>query len=567
VLEAAAPAAHDANRLALWRSLVASTCAALGWPAPQLAAHTHPGGATLVLSAPMDQLFAATEVNEWAWQRAAGAHEGFHAPGHPASWDVDAALDTLQRLACGERAPALRALVDAATAHGLEACIDDDTVSVGEGRHGQAWPATALPAPAAVPWPTLRAIPKALVTGSNGKTTTVRLVAAALRAHGLRVGHSCTDGVFIDGEAIAGGDWSGPGGARRVLRHPAIDAAVLETARGGILRRGLAVQRADAAVVTRISADHFGEYGIHDLDDLAQVKLTVARAIDARGLLVLNADDATLRRHAATLACPIGWFAHDHAHALLHAHRAVGGATCGVHDGELLLAREGRVARLGAVDAMPLTLGGLAAYNIGNLAAAALAAVALGVPESTIARVFASFGTRHADNLGRLQRWTFGATPVLLDYAHNPEGLDVLLGIARALRGGGRLGLLLGQAGNRDDDAVRELALAAAAHRPDHVVLKDIAGYLRGRQPGEVAGVLRDALLAAGIDAAATTIVLDEAEAARALLAWARDGDVVALPTHGTAARARVCRFLDDLAAAGWQPGAPLPELPALPSV
>jgi UDP-N-acetylmuramyl tripeptide synthase len=562
VLDVVAAGPVDAQAVSRWHALVDGTCAALGWSPPQVDAMLHAGGATLALSAPLDQLFAATEVNEWCWQRAAGVHDGFHAPGHPAAWDADAARDTLRRLARGERAPALLALVAAAAAHGLEACIDDERVSIGEGRCARAWPLESLPAPDAVPWAELRAIPKALVTGSNGKTTTVRLVAAALRAHGHHVGHTCTDGVFVDGESIAGGDWAGPAGARQVLRHPAIDAAVLETARGGILRRGLAVARADVAVVTRISADHFGEYGIHDLDDLARVKLTVARAIDARGLLVLNADDATLRRHAAALACPIGWFARDHDHPLLAAHRRAGGATCGVRDGELVLSAAGAVHRLGRVDALPLTLGGLARYNLDNLAGAALAAHALGVAPATLAQVFAGFGVRHGDNFGRLQRWTFGATRVLLDYAHNPEGLDALLGIARGLRGAGRVGLLLGQAGNRGDDAVRALAATAAAHAPDHVVLKDIAGYLRGRQPGEVAGLLHAALLAGGLDAAAIDTVLDEAEAARALLAWARDGDVVVLPTHGTAARARVCAWLDGLAASGWRPGATLPALP-----
>ena len=214
---------------------------------------------------------------------------------------------------------------------------------------------------------------------------------------------------------------------------------------------------------------------------------------------------------------------------------------------------------------MPLTLDGLAGYNIANLAGAALAASALGVPAATLATLFAQFGSQHADNRGRLQRWQLGNTTVLLDYAHNPEGLDALLGIARRVRGGGRLGLLLGQAGNRDDDAVRALAAAAARHAPDRVVLKDIAGFLRGRAPGEIAAILREPLLAGGIASAAIDTVLDEAEAARCLVAWARDGDLVVLPTHGNQARERVSRWLDGLLASGWRAGA-LPALPALPA-
>src|SRR5690606_4543156 len=143
------------------------------------------------------------------------------------------------------------------------------------------------PMPDDVPWQDLHAIPVALVTGSNGKTTTVRLLTAIAVAHGWHTANSCTDGLYLDGALIEGGDYSGPAGARSLLRDRRTQAAILETARGGLLRRGLAIKRADVAVVTNVSPDHFGEYGIHDLDGLADVKLTVARAIDADGILVL----------------------------------------------------------------------------------------------------------------------------------------------------------------------------------------------------------------------------------------------------------------------------------------
>src|SRR5690606_37715466 len=169
---------------------------------------------------------------------------------------------------------------------------------------------------------------------SNGKTTTVRLIAAMLRAKELRVGYSCTDGLFVEGEKLESGDYSGPVGARTVLRCRNIDAAVLETARGGLLRRGLAIAHAEVAIVTNVSADHFGEYGVHSLADLAAVKLTVARAINERGLVVLNADDAVLREAAAGLAAPIGWFSLDADNPFLREHAAQRPA-CVVRDGHL----------------------------------------------------------------------------------------------------------------------------------------------------------------------------------------------------------------------------------------
>ena len=159
---------------------------------------------------------------------------------------------------------------------------------------------------------------------------------------------------------------------------------MLETARGGILRRGLAVARAHAAVVTNVSADHLGEYGIEDLGALADVKLTVASVVGKTGLLVLNADDAMLRSKAGGLESrfgrmpPIGWFSLDAEHALLRSHRAAGGATCGVRDGHLLLVRAGDESDLGPIARMPLTVDGLASYNVANLAGAALAAAGAG---------------------------------------------------------------------------------------------------------------------------------------------------------------------------------------------
>jgi len=562
VLEAGGGAPVDAAVILSWRAAVLRACAALGWPAPVLDARVHPGGATLAFSAAADQLYTATEVNEWAWQWASEHRDGFHAPGFPAAWDEDSALQTLRLLAAEERNPRLIDLIDAARAHGLPIYADDDTVSIGEGRGSRSCLTRALPTVDEVPWDELHAVPKALVTGSNGKTTTVRVLAAMLRAQGLRTGHSCTDGLFVDGKPMESGDFSGPSGARAILRHPDVQAAVLETARGGILRRGLGVSRADVAVVTNVSADHFGEYGIYSLDDLAQVKLAVARVLGPDGLLVLNADDPALVRHAAVLECPLAWFAQDHRHPLLAAHRAAGGMTCGAEDGELVLSRAaGRVA-LGRIDAMPLTVAGIASYNIANLAAAALAAVHLGLPIAIIADTLSRFGARRDDNVGRLQRWRLDGVEVLLDYAHNPEGLQGFLDIAGHERGGGRLGLLLGQAGNRSDEDVRQLAITAARHRPDRVVLKDIDGFMRGRAAGEIAELLRAQLLASGVDAASMSTVLDEASAARELICWARRGDVVALPVHASAARARVTDLLDQLEAGDWRAGDPLPQLP-----
>ena len=559
MLEVVGPGAADAALHANWRERIEQGRRILAWPEQAIVVRPHPGGATLAFAAPVDQLFCATELNEWAWLATVDVAE-CHAPGFAASWDEDSAFHTLRLFAAAEARPELIALLAEATAHALPQLLDDDRLTLGLGEGGRTWSREMLPAIADVPWENLHGIPTALVTGSNGKTTTVRLLAALLRAQGLRCAHSCTDGVFFEGRALVSGDYSGPAGARTVLRHAEVAAAVLETARGGILRRGLAVERADVAVVTNISADHYGEYGIHDLDDLADTKLTVARALASGGVLVVNADDDLLRVKAATCGTRLAWFALDDAHPTLSAHRLRDGMTCGVGNGRLLLSVAGVQHDLGDIVAMPLTAEGHASYNIANIAAASLAAVCLGVSVEKIRCVLAEFGNDPADNPGRLQRWTFGNVKVLMDYAHNPDGLRGLLTIAATLANGARLGLLLGQAGNRGNAEIRDLAAVAADFAPRFVVLKDIDGYLRGRAPGEVAGILKDELRQRGFAEIDLPQRLGEAEAAREALRLIHAGEVLVLPVHAAKARVEVAAFLDDLRSAGWTAGEALPD-------
>lgn len=565
-LETAPGLVFDAKTLVRWRSNIARLRDVLGWFEGAVVVREHATGASLAYEAPIDQLYIAAEANEWALYAALGrraddtpVNDDSETPrAHIAHFDEDEALRQLKALADAEAKPRVVDLMHAAQQYAVPAHVDDDALSIGEGEHSQTWAIDALPDAGEVPWSPLNAIPKAVITGSNGKTTTVRLLAAMLRAHGQRAGYSSTDGLFIDGERVEAGDYSGPVGARTVLRDARVQVAVLETARGGMLRRGLVAKDARVAVVTNISADHFGEYGIHTLDHIAAVKLVVAKSLAPDGLLVLNADDPQLVKHAASTGkSRIAWFAFDLMDALARSSTA-----CGVREGRLILAIDGIEHDLGEVAAMPLTLGGSARYNIANIAAASLAAQALGIAPATIASVLQRFGASNADNPGRLQRWFLGDVQVLLDYAHNPDGLRGLLQVAEGLRGHGRLALLLGHAGNRLEEDFRALASVAAEARPDRVWLKDIGGdYLRGKTSGQVASIIRDALLDAGLDEDALPVCLDEAEASRQALVWARPGDLLVLPVHEPSRRDAVVALLDRLQGEGWRAGDALPDM------
>jgi cyanophycin synthetase len=544
--------AVDDALIGAWRERVERAGAKLGWAGLRPAVRRHLGGVLLAISAPSDELWVATEVNEWALcaalaERDPKTREALEAalvaaaaanseasvppaPELPPVIDETAAFARFQKLASLEKQPALRALLAVAAARALPHVVDESQLTLGAGAGGRSFPLQALPQVDAVRWDELRGLPTAIVTGSNGKTTTVRLLAACARAHGWRAGYNCTDGVYLNDELLAGGDYSGPAGARMVMRDRRTEAAILEIARGGILRRGIAVARADTAVITNISADHSG-------------------VLNPTGVLVLNADDPLLRAKAVELAqrfgrVPrLGWFALD-GEARLREYRSQGASTCSARDGRLWLHVGGEELDLGPIDAMPLSISGFANYNVANLAGAALAASALGISAATIAAVFAHFGERLEDNPGRMMRLEFNGARVLIDYAHNPEGLRGFLSVAARLRGKGRLGLLLGHAGNRQDVDIAELARVAVEFHPDLIVIKEDEAHLRGRAPGEIPGILRAELLRAGMPQDVLPVLNNEFEAARYALGWARPGDVLAMPLHGPGARERVVAAL-----------------------
>ncbi len=319
------------------------------------------------------------------------------------------------------------------------------------------------------------------------------------------------------------------------MHAPTVQCAILETARGGILRRGLGVLGASVAVVTNIEADHFGEYGVETLADLALVKLVIAKGLRAGGVLVLNADDPALRESTLPAGVMVAWYSPS------GATRHVGDrpVTAWRDADHLWLASPQGVHDLGDLRTMPLTAAGAAEYNLTNMLAAGVAAHHLEVPVAIITDVLARFGAHPADNAGRLSRFELGGATILLDYAHNPTGLTGLLKVARSLRPT-RLLLLLGQAGNRDDGALADLAAAAWTARPDRIVLKELEGYRRGRTAGEVPALLEHALRMLGAPAERIVTVLDEVEAVEAAIAWSQPGDVLVLPVHSLDARTEV---------------------------
>ncbi len=299
--------------LPVWSNNVARMLEALDWPAARLASREMTGGVSLAFSAPIDALYAASEINEWAW--AASAFELGVCEEEP---DFDETLETIRTSAAEEANIELMWLIDEATERGKTLLWDDDFVSVGLGRGSDTWPVREIPD--AFDWDRFHDVPIGVVTGTNGKTTTVRLAMHILRAAGRNVGLSSTDWIAVNETVLDRGDWSGPGGARTVLREKDVDVAILETARGGLLRRGLGVERADAALITNISEDHLGDFGSQDLDELLAIKWIVSRAVESEGRLILNADDALLRARASDYPGELIWFSLDAGNEAIRRH-------------------------------------------------------------------------------------------------------------------------------------------------------------------------------------------------------------------------------------------------------
>lgn len=378
-------------------------------------------------------------------------------------------------------------------------------------------------------------VPTIAITGTNGKTTTTRLVAHIGMTAGLRTGWSSTDGVLVQGELVETGDYSGPAGARAVLDAPGVELGVLETARGGMLLKGLGLPSYDVSVVTNVSSDHLGEHGIDTLDQLAEVKAIITRVTKPTGWTVLNGDDPRVWA-MRTVASGQPWcFSLDPDSPALRESLQLGGRGITVLDGEIVVLKPGHDPEhlLPLVD-VPMTLAGLARHNVANALAGAAGALGLGLSAADVAEGLRTFAADGEHNPGRLNVYSMpvegGSCTVVLDMAHNEDGLDALLTVADGLRApGGRLLLGLGTGGDRQDDVLRNLGEMAGL-RADLVRIQHKQKYLRGRDPNDMTVLFQEGLARAGM--AATDAHDTELEGLQALLGDAQDGDVIAFMVH-----------------------------------
>ena len=370
-----------------------------------------------------------------------------------------------------------------------------------------------------------------LITGTNGKTTTARLAMAMARAAGLMAGLTSTDMVRIGDEVLDRGDYSGPGGARLLLRDKRLEMGFLELARGGILRRGLPVTKATAAVVTNVAADHLGEYGVNTVPDLAQAKFAIRRGLRAGGALILNADDAAVVAEANRLGLDACWFSlHADVPQILAALAA--GRPCAWADGTGIRYFDGQTeTKVIAIRDIPIAMAGAARHNILNALAAICLCRALGLDFAPMAQALTAFRNDPADNPGRCNEFAYNGARVFVDFAHNPHSIAAVTETLAAVPAKRRF-IMLAHAGDRSDQDIRDLARGAFAFGPDYVVIAELADYLRGREPGAVSALLRAECLALGMAENRLLAAVSPSDGAAQILARVAPGDLALLLVH-----------------------------------
>jgi UDP-N-acetylmuramyl tripeptide synthase len=508
------------RRIPFCESKIRQMLDAVGWSQESVSHVRLSGGVSIAFSGPIDALYAASAINEWVWACCDAEFNGAEQP------DFDETVATIRKSISEEVNPPLLALEQAATDHGVSFLWDDDDVSVGHGSGSETWPFRGLPAPEEIDWSALHDVPVGIVTGTNGKTTTVRIAKHIVQSAGRNVGLSCTDWVSVNDQIIDRDDWSGPGGARVVLRQKGVDVAILETARGGLLRRGLGVKTANAAVITNIAEDHLGDFGSQSREELLNIKWIIGHAVAASGVLILNADDKLLVGKSPEFGGTIVWFSLDQDNPVIAEHVASGGLAF-VHADDDLIRIEGADRKsICAASDVPITLGSAAFHNIANALAAAALTEQLG---TSLDDVRDGLTTMSQDaNPGRSNLHPLRDFKVLVDFAHNPQAMQALFAMARAIPAK-RRALCFAQAGDRTDEQIRELARSAWSIGLELACIAELEHYRRGREEGEVFALIRDELTKCGAREDQIRYFATESESFDGALEWAEAGDLVVI--------------------------------------
>lgn len=369
-----------------------------------------------------------------------------------------------------------------------------------------------------------RSIPLVAVTGTNGKTTTTRLIAHILSIAGYTVGMTTTSGIYINGKCIFEGDTTGPKSARTVLENKNIDAAVLETARGGIIREGLAYDLADVGVITNITEDHLGTDGVETMEDLAKVKALVGEAVKDDGYVVINGDNNMSISILHRLKSNIIIFSKDSNNNAMQSNIEKGGYGIYLEDGHIVIQNSINYEKLIDINSIGITMKGILKYNIENAMAACAAAVGLGIDYNIIRQGLMTFYSNYDQNPGRFNIYYVNSIMVILDYGHNIDGYKCVLDGLSHIKHNKLIGVI-GVPGDRTDSHILEVGKCAGENL-DYIFIREDEDR-RGRDIGVVANILGKGVMKSKFNLMNVEKILDEEEAFKTALDFAQPEDIV----------------------------------------
>ena len=505
-----------------WQKWMREFLLEFGWQGEQTDYRIHEEGANMVVSAPIDSLYTACELAELAWNCCVSKMQEDELP------DWSSGITELKLELAEEVNPRLLELLSEAEQRNVSSLWDDDEFSLGLGASAEVWQISDLPNVKSIDWESYSDISTAFITGTNGKSTSVRLAAEIAKAADINAGVTSTDFIRVGEDIIDHGDYSGPGGARILLRDKRTEMAFMEVARGGLLRRGLPVNKVDAALITNVASDHLGQYGINNVDDLAKVKFIVAKALDDKGVLVVNADNDLVVKYAPLTGKTLCWFSVDEQNPLIQQQIKNADKAVFVREGQLVYHDNGVFEELALINEVPMTFNGTAKHNIQNALGVIGLCKALNLPINAITKGLTTFGSNTEDNPGRGNVYTVNGCKVIVDFAHNEHSMRAVVDMVKSIAANNRIAMF-SHAGDRSDQDIERLTQAIIELGAEHYIAAELENYLRGRELGDVFTVIEKTLSQKNIKEDSIHKMDNPLEGAKKALLLAQPGDVIVL--------------------------------------
>jgi cyanophycin synthetase len=503
---------------------------ALGWEENYQSGYKkYSMGIRFAISAPFDLLWAATDLVEYIWLSVRHKFEFGEFLG------LDVARAHMLPIIEKQTNLVYRKVYLEAKERKLNVFEDGTSVVIGSGKYAYTTTFDKL-SYNDIAWDKIQEVPSVLVTGTNGKTTTVRLTRFICKQAGQIVGYCSSDWIMVDDTIIEKGDLSGPSGNQGVMMNPRVEVAVLEVARGGLLRRGILTNFVKAATVTNVSEDHLHEDGVDTLEELAEAKALVYKGVAPDGYAVINLDDKLMREYTKELQLKKIYITRDITNPDYIPYLKDVMYVC-YADNNAFYWREKNNDQLVATFAdTPITVNGHASHNVENALHAIALSFTLGNNITQIGKALTQYENTAENNQGRANVFEYNGGKIIVDFAHNAAGFEAMVGLVKSyVVNGGRLGILMGNTGNRMN-LTDKITDAVIKGKPDFVVIKELTTYLRGTAPGQVVRQIEEMLIAKGIDKKNIQLVDNEFDGLDVVLDFVKPGDAFLFIAHESTA-------------------------------